>query len=239
MIAELGATNAVKQLRKAGIRPSEQTVQAILKAGEAAYEPLFELASNVDLLHSDEEDAYAPIHALRLLGEMPRVDMIEPLLSLLPLELLYADEQPPRLWAEELTQMIGRLGAAAVAPLWALLDDPNRSNAVHGSAAAALSYAAAFDTAVEDDIVAEVRKRLGSSDKIDNAFYTMVLSNLAVKGSYQEVMALYREGKIDTDLMPARITRQSLLGSGKRRAACVLHPLWERYDEHGPRIDSQ
>ena len=68
MILDLAVSDKVKQLRTEGLRPSEGVVRAIAKAGPAALGPLLALATDVNLLHADEPDRYAPIHALRLLG---------------------------------------------------------------------------------------------------------------------------------------------------------------------------
>jgi hypothetical protein len=39
---------------------------------------------------------------------------------------------------------------------------------------------------------------------------------------------------VDLDVATAAQSRQLLLSPVGKRLACTLHPLWERYDEHGP-----
>jgi hypothetical protein len=45
---------------------------------------------------------------------------------------------------------------------------------------------------------------------------------------------MYRAGTIDSAIIPAGALRQMLLSDSSKRLACARHPLWERYDQHGP-----
>src|SRR5215211_4680717 len=101
MILDLTLSDKVKQLHREGLRPAERLVTTIARAGAAACAPLLDLATQVELLHEDEPECYAPIHALRLLGEVGSVEMIEPLLRKFPVELYYEDEELPQMWVEE------------------------------------------------------------------------------------------------------------------------------------------
>ena len=93
MILDLTITDKIKQLHREGLRPSERLVNTLTRAGTAAFTPLLELAIDVERLHEDEPECYAPLHALRLLGEVASVEMIEPLLREFPIELDYEDEE--------------------------------------------------------------------------------------------------------------------------------------------------
>src|SRR4051794_21024101 len=123
MLLELGINDKVKQLRREGLRPSEQLVRTITKAGTVAIEPLLALATETDLLHEDAPECFAPIHALRLLGEIGSATIIEPLLRTFPIQLDYEEEELPLSWVKEVAQIIGHLGAAAAEPLWQIIDD--------------------------------------------------------------------------------------------------------------------
>src|SRR5262249_32598517 len=108
-------------------------------------------------------------------------------------------------------------------------------NAARSGALTALSYATAADPALRDEVVAGMRERLASSDdKAITSHLAVALANLGVRDLYPEVLGMYREGKIDQDILPAAAARQLLLSDSARRLACVNHPLWERYDQHGP-----
>src|SRR5512138_260332 len=98
MLLELGVADKVKQLQREGLRPNEKLAATITHAGTAAQPQLLELATDVEQLHEDEPECYAPIHALRLLGEVGTTEMIEPLLRQIPVELDYEDERLPQAW---------------------------------------------------------------------------------------------------------------------------------------------
>src|SRR5215212_2030607 len=142
MILDLTIADKIKQLHREGLRPSEGLVKTIARAGAAAFTPLLDLATQVELLHEDEPECYAPIHALRLLGEVGSVEMIEPLLREFPVELYYEDERPPAMWAEEVPQIIARLGVAAIEPLWRIANDETWPIVARSNALFALTYVA-------------------------------------------------------------------------------------------------
>lgn len=234
MTLDLTITEDVKQLRRAGPRPSERLVRAILRAGDAAYRPLLELSSDVEQLHEDAPACYGPIHALRLLGEMPRVEMIEPLLQLLPISHDYVDELLPEMWLNDITQMIARIGAPAVEPLWAIADDEEHGIPARTAALIALGYVADVTPETRDEIVVGLRERLSASDNpMINAYIITALSELRVPEVYPEVMQLYRAGKVSQDVIAAGTARQLLLTERAAKKSCANHPIWERYDQHG------
>ncbi len=236
MLLDLAIADKVKQLRREGLRPSEKLAAQIVRTGDAAVGPLLELATDLDLLHGDAPECFAPIHALRLLGEVGSTAIIEPLLREFPVGLEYEDERLPRVWAEEAPQIIGHFGVPAVAPLWAIADDATGwAPAARNSAMMALVYVTAVAPDTHDLIVAGLRERLAAAeDRADAGYLASALANLGVKELYPEILALYRAGKIDPEILPAGAARQLLLSDSTRRLACAKHPLWERYDQHGP-----
>jgi hypothetical protein len=235
MILDLNISDKVKQLRREGFRPSEALVRTITKAGSAAVTPLLALAVDVDLLHEDEPECFAPLHALRLLGELSATEIVAPLLREFPVELDYEDERLPKMWIEEVPQIIGHLGTAAVEPLWTIADDETWNMAGRSGALVALGYATAVDPALKDAVVAGIRERLDrTEDTIFASHLVVALANIGVVDAYSDVMALYRAGKISQEIIPAGAARQLLLSDGAQRLRCATHPLWERYDQHGP-----
>jgi hypothetical protein len=236
MSLDLAVGEYVKQLRRAGPRPAEHLVRHILQGGQAAVGPLLALAVDNDLLHEDVPDCYAPIHALRLLGELRSTEIIAPLLRVLPIEQDYPGEELPVLWADEAAQMIGRQGAAAVEPLWTVVDDPEWDMAARGVALMALTYATSVAPELRDEVADEALNRLGQSgDERFTAHLIAAIASLGVGSAYQQVMDLYRTHKVDTSIIPSATARQLLLAPGPAsRLQCAQHPLWERYDRHGP-----
>jgi hypothetical protein len=235
MLLELGIAEKVKQLRREGLRPSEQLARSITKAGSAAVEPLLALATQVELLHEEEPECFGPLHALRLLGELGSLEIVAPLLRQFPISLEYEDEKVPQIWADEVPQIIGRLGKPAVELLWQIADDTSWNYAGRSGALTALNYATAADPELRDTVIAGLRERIDrSADRTMTSHLAMALANLGVREIYAEVMAMYREGKIDQEILPAAAARQLLLSDSNKRLACAKHPLWERYDQHGP-----
>jgi len=160
---------------------------------------------------------------------------IEPLLREFPVEVYYEDERPPAMWAEEVPQIIARLGVAAIEPLWRIANDETWPIVARSNALFALTYVASVAPETRDALIAELRERLAATEDIALASYLVVaLGNLGVKDAYAEIMSLYRAGRIDQEIIPAGAMRQLLLTDSTKRLACASHPLWERYDQHGP-----
>jgi hypothetical protein len=235
MLLELGVAEKVKQLRREGLRPSEQLVRSITKAGHAALNPLLLLATDVDMLHQEAPECFAPLHALRLLGELDSTEIIEPLLRQFPVSLDYDEEELPQLWVQESTQIIGHLGAPAIEPLWRIADDDGWNIAARSGALTALGYVTAVAPETHDAVIAGIRERIERSENTLLASHLAIaLGNVGASDLYPELMAMYRAGKLDQEILPAAAARQLLLSDSTKRLACAKHSLWERYDQHGP-----
>jgi hypothetical protein len=210
-------------------------VRSITKAEHAAVGPLLLLATDLELLHEQAPECFAPLHALRLLGELGSVEIIEPLLRQFPVSLAHDEEELPQTWVSEAAQIIGHLGAPAVEPLWRIVDDTGWNMAARSGALTALGYVTVVATETHDAIIAGIRERMErSEDKVLTSHLAIALANMGVSDFYPELMAMYRAGKLDQDILPAAAARQLLLTDSSKRLACAKHPLWERYDQHGP-----
>lgn len=240
MTIDFAFADSVRQLRKAGLRPSEKLVGSILKAGAAARPALLNLATNVDLLHAEPPDCYAPLHALRLLGELPGIDMIEPLINKIPLELIDEDEKLPQIWGEELPQMIARIGSEALTPLRTLVNDTERHIPQRMIVLIALGYLATTAPETRDQIMADLRAWLAQSeDPIIVAYLLITMADVNMPDIYPEAMRLFRAGKVDQHYLSPGMARQLLLTNGSKRTASALLSLWERYEQYGPRADNE
>jgi hypothetical protein len=236
MTVDFEIFDSVRQLRRVGLRPPEQLARRITQAGPAALQQLLELATDVSLFEEEPPTTYAPLHALRLLGELNSPDMIEPLLDAFPLD-IFGDEQnaPPAIWDAEAPQIIGHLGRPALAALWAYADDTSKPVPSRSAALSALAYATAIDPTVREEVLAGLRERISNADDALIASYALVaLANIGAPELYGEIMAQFRQGRFDTEIIPPGAARQLLLSKGDSRLACARHPLWERYDQHGP-----
>ncbi len=236
MTIDFDTIDYMAQLRRSGLRPSEKLVQRILGLGAAAIAPLLELATDRAALYDAPPTGLAGIHALRLLGELGFGSIVEPLLLAGPMNIDETEEgSAPELWDSELPQILARFGASIMPQLWAFADDTAHYFEGRSSALVTLSYITAVATDVRDEVVAGLRERLAATDDPQYAGYLLIaLGNIGAPDVYAEVMALYKAGKIDRDLIGPATARQLLLSKGEKRLACAKHPFWERYDQHGP-----
>jgi len=235
MVVDFGVGDTVRQLRKVGPRPPEHIVKTILKAGTAAFGPLLELATKHELLGEPDPDYYAPLHALRLLGELPDPAMVKPLLDKIPVPLYDPEDSVPQTWAHEMPQMLAKLGPQVIELLWAYAEDPEHHQAARGTALLGLAYVVTLNPEQRTTVVAQLRERLHTSEEAHiTGFLVAALADLAVVEAYGEIMALYRDGKVDTAVITPASARQLLFGAALAELDCVKHTLWERYDEHGP-----
>lgn len=237
MPIETPVADLVRQLSRVGLRPPERLVQQIIAHGPAARAALLELATDIAALHTRMPEMLGPLHALRLLGELPDVTIIAPLLEQLPVPVWNDEDVPSRLYATEVLQIIARIGAPAVPVLWAYADDETHPAMARSAAVSGLSFVATVAPEVRDAIIAEVRRRLEleASEPVTTGLVT-VLAELGDQESYRAVMAAYRAGRVDQTQAPAAAARQFLLSGGRRDLTCVNHPLFERYDHHGPML---
>lgn len=237
MPIETPLTSLVAQLSRVGLRPEKRLVDQILAYGPAARTELLHLATKLEDLHTTESVAttLGPLHALRLLGEIPDVDMIMPLLSGLPVEIYGDEDVPARLYGTELLQIIGRIGAPAIPALMAVAHDTSASDAMRSAAVNALAFVAAYAPETRDEVIGIARGLLADlSETILATSAAATLADLGDKASYRAIMDAYRNKQLDQERAPAATVRQFLLSGGRQDLSCVQHPLWERYEHHGP-----
>ncbi|KAB8140132.1 hypothetical protein F8S13_25130 [Chloroflexia bacterium SDU3-3] len=235
MTVDFAAREHVQKLRRAGLRPSEALIHTITRSGAAAFAPLLELATNFELFDGEEPEIFAPIHALRLLGELPQLAMIEPLLRKYPVATYGEWDELPRLWATETPQIIGRLGAAAHPALWAIVDSAEWEPTARTMATIALSNTTAVAPELRQPLIEAYRERMrGSEDMVVRTNAVVGLTGLGSSEDYQEIMALYRGSTVNKGVVAASTARQLLLGGGEKTIACTTHTLAERYEQHGP-----
>jgi hypothetical protein len=229
-IAEL-----VRQLQHAGMRPPRHVVQRILTHGDGARAPLIELATSTHKLYEAEPICWGPLHALRLLGEIPDVSMLPPLLSALPVEIRDEHDQATELWAAEVLDVASECGPDAIPLLWEWVSDTSHSQHSRGAALHTLVYIAYRWIAYFDTIVEEARTRLRQQpDMTETTFLAFLLANLTVADAYDEVMAAYREKRVDTAVLSASQARQMILSGIEPADYTSRFEFWERYDIDGP-----
>ncbi len=230
----------IKHLRQVGLRPGAATWEAILALGPAAIPPLLELALDLDLLRGKAPTAYAPLHALRLLGQLPAGVEAERLLR----PTVPEGEQGSDaafLWDNDRSQIVGGWGTAALPGIHGVIDDQTAPVARRCHAVEALSFAAEADPAARGAVVTALHSLLlTESDPEVMGFVVQALADLNVTAAYADVMAAFRRGAVDKKVISARDARQQLLGDeDPSKLHCVHHTLAERYDQHGPFTEEQ
>lgn len=237
----LSTTDLVQQLRKAGLKPSDRMIAAILERGDEAIAPLLELALDTHSLFQDEPISLGPVHALRLLGEFQPGEAAETILRRLPLTIEEDQTQGAFLWAQEAPQIVARFGAAALPALLRVADDMDAPPRQRGAGYAALSYMAVTKPDLRDQIVDELRQRFSRETAPTAKGYLVAsLAQLKVRDAYAEIMEAFRNKTVDREIISAADTRQMLLGNEVQpQLNCALHTLDERYEQHGPYSEEQ
>ncbi len=234
--------HVVGQLRRVGLRPSDRQWETIREAGIAAVEPVLALALDVDALGEAEPASLGPVHALRLLAELPppHVEEIARLLRATPPD-EYRLAQGAYIWWQELPQIVARLGRPGYEAARQVLSDENAGRDARAVAVESLSFAAELAADRRQEVIALLRERLASeTDPYVMAHVVEALANLGTAAAYGEIMDAYKRGAVDKETISAADARQHLLNPKARSAlACVYHPLAERYEKHGPYTEVQ
>lgn len=225
----------IEELSRVGRRPPEHLVRQILATPDEARAPLVALATRKEALHAAEPACWGPVHALRLLGEIPDTSMVEPLLNTLPVEIRYEGDQAAEFWAAEVLEIIASCGTDIIPLLWEWSEGTTHSDNSRGAALHTLIYIGHNQPETYDDIAAEARARLAQSqDTTVTTFLVYLLSGLEVEAAYKEVMAAYREKRVDTEVLPAATARQLIFGRQMDKERLKPIPFWERYELDGP-----
>ncbi|MFQ3663138.1 MAG: hypothetical protein SNJ69_12180 [Chloroflexaceae bacterium] len=225
----------MRQLRRAGLRPSKHLVEQILAFGAEARNELLKLATSIADLQKPLPEMLGPLHALRLLGELPDESIIVPLLERLPAPVLSKDDVASQLYNTEVLDIIGRIGAPALPVLLSYADGETHPPLARTFAVNGLAHVAIRAPELRDTVIAEARRRLETDQPLPiSTGAVMALSELGDSDSYSLVMAAYRSGRVDQSVARAATARQFLLGGGRPTIASVNDSFFERYDRNGP-----
>jgi ribosomal protein L18 len=213
----------------------------IVERGAEAVAPLLHMALDTSTLGQEEPLSLGPVHALRLLGELRALETAEPLLRKLPLPGDLPPTQAVYVWEQEVPQIVARLGAEVLPVVLDIADDEAASAEQRGAAIETLSYLSATTPDLRDEILAQLRRRFQDANNPTlRAYIVQALAELGAKDMYAPIMAAYRDGSVDRDIISAATARQVLLGSDKqRRIDCANHTLAERYEQLGPYSEEQ
>ena len=190
------------ELRQAGEKPDRELLERVRAHGRAAVRPLIELATDEELLDADSEspEVWAPIHAIRLLGELKAPEAIGPLL---PLFDLVDDDY----LAEALPEAFGAIGTPAVAPLRTLLFDRERDVYARARAALGLRLVAQRYPEARREVVDALVARLDPAeartpdDELLNGFVIAELLDLKATEAAPAVRAAFAADRVDTSVV--------------------------------------
>ena len=231
------------QLQQAGLRPTPQQWERLRAAGAMALPGLVDLALDGEMLLAPPPAAYGPVHALRLLGELaaPEPETIDRLLGGLPIPAEATASDALYVWQQDLPQILGRWGKATYERARLMLLDEAAGRDQRGIAAESLGYAAEVEPDLRPEVTALFQERLAAEhDPHVLACVIDTLGHLGASETYREVMAAFKRGAVDKEVVSAAEVRQRLLNpAASRRLACVHHSLTERYDQHGPYTEEQ
>lgn len=240
MVIDFAVLEQLKNLRRTGPQLNEQLTKNILRLSSAALPQLIELATDVEGVQKPKPECYAPIHALRLLGELNQAEMVKPLLSQFPIKQVQPNENLVMMWIDEVPQMIGRAGAAALPELWSVIDDAEQTIEARGMACASLPYVTLFAPETREGTIIALHERLNASE--DNqltAHYIWALGYLGAGEVYSDILTAFRQNRVELKVVTAAQARQLLLSKeATARLKCGTHTLQERYQQH-PLLDPE
>ncbi|MBI5652911.1 MAG: hypothetical protein HZC40_21055 [Chloroflexi bacterium] len=124
--------NALDEMLTTGETIADDLITRIKAFGQIAVPRLIEIATSEELNHTESDDprVYAPLHAVKILGELRAVESIEPLLPMLA----WDDDD----WLDNVfPEYFGHIGKPGIAPLERVLADATRT--IHTQARASNS----------------------------------------------------------------------------------------------------
>jgi tetratricopeptide (TPR) repeat protein len=187
----------LSRLRQAGQHPERSLLAQVKALGPAVVGPLVEMATDRRLHEAEagSPDVWAPLHAIRLLGELGAPEAVEPLLPLFA----WDDD-----WlAEALPECFGRIGGPALGPLRGLLFDRTQDRWTAGRAAAGLRQIAERHPELRAEAVAALVARLDPEesrtpdDETVNAFVIAELSELKAVEAALVIRRAFAEDRVD------------------------------------------
>lgn len=235
MMTETQLERLAKRLYQADLLPSDELIDKLLAQGAAARPVLLAVATDAQTLTADEPECWAPLHALRLLIEMPDPSVIAPILNVLPVPWNGLEQDPGYFWAQEAPHVLGACGDTAVPELWKWFEDPAHNVPSRTMAIEALVIIALHHPELREEMISRFRELLAANDDFDIRSHAVRgLVNLAARDAYAEIMQAYREKRINSTLMPPAEARQRLFGRPAAELEGALLDFWTRYDVYGP-----
>jgi hypothetical protein len=197
---------------------------------------LARMALDEELHRADGESAevWAPLHAWRALGQLRAAAAIEALLKLLDRVDAYDDD-----WVgEELPEVFGMIGPAALPGLRDFLADPGHGLWARVAASASLAKIAQHAPVYRDQVVAVITEQLRHYAKQDRTLNAFLVDALAVELKAQESASVIEEAyahkRVDLSVLGDWEEAQIYMGLLDRRLSPAPHFLMAEWGSSPP-----
>lgn len=215
------------QLFAAGKDPSADLIRAIIALGDEAIAPLLDVLADEGLQYEDARGGgWAPVHAVRILGELRAAAAVEPLLRWLGAE--------GEALAQAVPLALARIGEPALAPLMAYAQDTTQPLRARAAALEALVRMIGPHPDVQDRVVDYLRQIVRGEDKREaefRAFAVVGLCDISDDQAWDDILAAYRQNRIAKRLITVNEARENMLARGGnwklREAAQSIIPQYE------------
>jgi len=197
-------------LERAGEQLPPALVERARGLGSRFTPALIEMALNESFYGAPETSAalWAPIHAIRILGDLAAVEAAEPLLALFGWE----DD-----WLDELLDdAYAGFGGAALEPLRGLLSDSSQDLFTRARASSALRAVAERHPHLRDEVVAALVTRLddstarGTEAPALNGFVIDALLRLKERDAAPAILRAIEAGHVDVTIVDGDHVRREL-----------------------------
>ena len=182
------------------MKPDEWPDYRELGIGPEHIPDLIRMATDEELHEADSEgtEVWAPLHTWRALGQLRAVEAVEPLLELFD-RLEYDD------WVgEELPEVFGMIGPAALPTLTAYIADLSHTDSSRISAISSIKKIARRWPDAKDECIAILEERLEEFEENEpdvNGFLVLALVELGAKEAATVIERAFAEGYVDPIVM--------------------------------------
>ncbi len=246
---EKSISELIDELLESGDRAPMELVQAIIDKGEEAVEKLSELITDKYYWETEDDDEWwAPIHAVKILGAMKNEKAIPALLVCLDRIEEYFDESSVIEWIEDdLIEAFRQIGPASIKPLMEYIKK-NPEKYVYSRAVASntLVYLASDYKERRAEILEFLHSLLKEGNKQDTDFLSLLVSHLldlCDPSSRPIIEEAFKRGIIDESIVglrdvkkaykkgPSIPDRSDFLKFYTPEAISARQKEWEKIDE--------
>ncbi len=246
----------ISDLIKNGDRAPMELVKAIINKGEEAIERLSELITDRYLWQTEDEDEWwAPIHAVKILGAMRNEKAIPALLVCLKRVEEYPDNPAPEWIEQDLIEAFRQIGPASIKPLMEYIkNNPEEYWYSRAVASTALVYLASDYEEKRAEILEFLHSLLKEGNTQDIDFLSLLVCHLLdlcdpssrpvieeafKKGLIDEVVVTFREVEEAYKKGPDIPNRLDFLEFYTPEAISARQKEWEIREREAEKIEEE